>query len=150
MDLETELRAPVTAVEVFAWVDDLASYPRWMPLVHSASALPSASGLEAAWQVELRGRIGPLARSKRLRMVRTAHEPDRRVRFERRELDGRSHSPWVLDAVVAEEAGGAVLTIHLHYGGALWTGGLLERALSDDIERARERLLALLSASPRR
>jgi hypothetical protein len=77
-------------------------------------------------------------------MVRTVHDPAvHRVRFERRELDGRRHSRWVLDAQVDEHAGGSALQMRLHYGGRLWTGGVLERALSDQIEQGRERLLLL-------
>jgi hypothetical protein len=34
--------------------------------------------------------------------------------------------------------------MHLHYGGRLWTGGVMERVLTDQIEAGRERLTALL------
>jgi hypothetical protein len=96
--------------------------------------------------VDLRGRLGPLARSKRLRMVRTVVDAPRSVRFERRERDGRSHSPWILEAVVEPTDGGASsrLTMHLHYGGGLW-GPVLERLLADEIERSRPRLIGLLT-----
>ena len=54
-----------------------------------------------AWLIELRAHVGPLARSKRLRMVRTACEPvGRTVTFQRAELDGKRHAPWVLRAEV--------------------------------------------------
>jgi hypothetical protein len=98
-----------------------------------------------AWTVELRGRLGPLARSKRLRMVRTGHEPPGQVTFERREVDGRSHSPWVLRAEVEPLAEGSRLTMHLHYGGGMW-GSVLERLLGDEIGRSRARLLERLSS----
>jgi hypothetical protein len=77
-------------------------------------------------------------------MVRTAHEPPRHARFERLEHDGRDHSSWVLEATITEAGGGSRLTMHLHYGGGLW-GPVLERLLSDEIARSRERLLACLS-----
>ena len=38
------------------------------------------------------------------------------------------------------------LDVHLHYGGRLWTGGVLERALADGIERGRETLYELVSS----
>lgn len=77
-------------------------------------------------------------------MVRTAHEPPASVRFERREEDGRSHSPWVLTAEVAAVPGGSRLEVRLHYGGGLF-GPVLERLLADEVERAKPRLIALVS-----
>ncbi len=40
------------------------------------------------------------------------------------------------------------LTMHLHYGGALW-GPVLERLLADEVEAGQQRLRALVS-EPRR
>lgn len=96
---------------------------------------------EEAWVVDLRGRLGPLARSKRLRMVRTVLDAPHHVRFERRELHGRSQSPWVLDAQVEPTAGGSRLSMRLHYGGS-FGDQILERMLHGEIERSRPRLLA--------
>lgn len=145
VDVDADLEAPCDAATVFAHVDELHDYPAWMSLVHRADPLgPDGEG-RPAWQVELRARVGPLARSKRLRMVRTVHDPDGgQVRFERAEADGRSHAAWVLDARVSDSAGGSRLEMHLHYGGRLWTGGVMERVLADQIEAGRERLTALL------
>ena len=96
--------------------------------------------------MDLRGQIGPLRRSKRLRMVRTRSWRPSSVRFERRELDGRSHSPWVLQADVRDGGSGGELEMRLHYGGNLWVP-MLDRMLSDEIERSRPRLLALVGGS---
>jgi hypothetical protein len=106
-------------------------------------AVPDGEGV---WVVDLRGRLGPFARSKRLRMERTAHDEPSCVVFERKESDGRRHSPWVLTAAI-EPTGEATsrLTMHLHYGGGLW-GPVLERLLGDEITRSKPRLLALLRA----
>jgi hypothetical protein len=79
-------------------------------------------------------------------MERTVLEPTRRVVFERRESDGRTHAAWVLTATIDEVDSGARLTMHLHYGGSLFTGGVLEKMLADQIVRGRERLLARLGA----
>src|SRR5690606_21973377 len=103
------------------------------------------------WFVTLRGRIGPLARSKRLRMVRTVHQPpeagaEGRAVFERREVDGRDHSAWVLTATVHGDAGGSELRMDLHYGGSLWVP-LLDRLLTSEIESSRARLRALVDGS---
>jgi hypothetical protein len=83
-----------------------------------------------------------MARSKRLRMVRTLNEPPRRVRFERVETDGRRHADWMLDATVTPEGNGARLDVHLHYSGT-FGGVLLGRMLEEEIERARPRLAEL-------
>jgi hypothetical protein len=147
MDVHASVDAPCAGAVLFPLVDDLGSYPSWSDLVHVAERdVDDPDG--PAWQVELRARVGPLARSKRLRMVRTVHRSDAGlVVFERRETDGRRHAPWVLRAeVVASGVDRCVLHMHLHYGGSLWTGGVLERTLTDQIEAGRERLVTLLAA----
>lgn len=175
MDVHTDLVTPVPPSEVFSWIQDLGTYPEWLDIVaraepepRSGATGPSGAGPSGtvppdavpAWSVDLRARLGPLARSKRLRMVRTRCEPPTLVVFERRETDGRSHSPWILSARItsgrvagpdAPEAGapatepdGSVLHMHLHYGGRL-AGKPLELVLAAEIERSRPRLLALLA-----
>ena len=143
MDVLAELVAPCSAEELFGWVEDLARYPDWLEIVTRVEPLPE--GGEPAWAVDLRGRLGPLARSKRLRMVRTVLDPPRAVTFERQELDGRDHSPWRLATVVAEHPDGAELRMALHYGGSLF-GPVLERVLRDEIESSKQRLLDLVAA----
>ena len=148
MDVTADLDAPHPPARVFAVVADLATYPRWLDIVTRAA--PDGPGVQGGdprsgpWSVDLRGRLGPFARSKRLRMVRTVHEAPTHARFERAELDGRSHSPWVLDAQVAPLGDGSRLTMRLHYGGGLWMP-VLERILKDEIERSRTRLLSALA-----
>ena len=155
MDLSADLDAACTPEVLFAHVADLAGYPNWFGIVHKAVVDPlhldvavtpdddGSGGGGDAWLVDLRGRLGPMARSKRLRMVRTVYEKPVRVRFERAELDGRNHSAWVLDASVAAIDGGARLTVNLHYGGS-FGGALLRRMLLDEIEQARPRLAELV------
>jgi Polyketide cyclase / dehydrase and lipid transport len=146
VDVTAGLDAPVEPARLFAWVDDLDRYPAWLDIVPRAERAAAADGdAGPAWVVDLRGRLGPFARSKRLRMVRTEHAPPSSVAFERRETDGRSHSPWVLRAEVEEAGGGSRLTVHLHYGGGLWAP-VLERLLGDAIERSRARLLERATA----
>jgi hypothetical protein len=144
MDVTATLDAPCPPDVLFAVVDDLGRYPQWLDIV--PRAVPEQGrGDEPEWTVDLRGRLGPFARSKRLRMVRTTHDVPTRVVFERRELDGRDHSPWVLSAEVAAAGrSGSRLTMHLHYGGGLWAP-VLERLLRDEIEHSKPRLLALLT-----
>jgi hypothetical protein len=143
VDVVATLGAPHPRERVWSVVSDLGTYPSWLEIV--AKAVASDDG---SWQVDLRGRLGPFARSKRLRMVRTEAEEPATAVFERHELDGRQHSPWVLRAEVARDGEGSLLTMRLHYGGSLW-GPVLERLLGDTIERSRGRLLTVLDASGR-
>ncbi len=146
MDVDVSLEAPCAPDALFAWVDDLSCYPRWLDLVPRAEPVAPIEGDPGpAWQVDLRARLGPLARSKRLRMVRTEHEASRVARFERLEHDGREHSEWVLQATVTPVGeGGSRLTMHLHYSGGLF-GPVLDRVLHDEVARSRPRLLALVA-----
>lgn len=139
MDVTADLDTPHSPERVFALVEDLTRYPAWLDIV--PKVVPEG---DDAWLVDLRGRLGPFARSKRLRMIRSRHDAPHAVRFERDEKDGRTHSPWVLDASVTALDDGSRLTMHLHYGGGLF-GPVLEPLLRDEINRSRPRLLALLS-----
>lgn len=145
MDAQSHLRTHRAPSAVLAHVDDLTRYPNWMRLIHAVEPLePDERG--PAWRVELRARLGPFARSKRLRMVRTVHEPPGRIVFERIEDDGRDHASWTLTLTLRSEDpdGPTDLDVNLHYGGSLWTGGVLERVLADEVDRGRDRLLSLL------
>ena len=149
MDLTATLDAACSPAELFSRVGSLDTYDEWLEIVPRTEVAPPAdSDPGPAWFVTLRGRLGPLARSKRLRMVRTAHdEPGDgsagSATFERRELDGRDHAPWVLRATVTPEGVGSRLTMDLHYGGSLWVP-LLDRLLTNEIESSRERLRRLV------
>jgi Polyketide cyclase / dehydrase and lipid transport len=152
MELVRTLDAPVSPDRLFALVDDLAVYPTWMPLVHDVTEVAWPDG-GPVWDVELRAKVGPFARSKRLRMRRTERVAPEHAVFERAEVDGRAHSPWVLRAAVAPTADGAStsrLTMSLRYGGSLWTGAALQRVLDHEVDRGRTNLLALLSSEPTR
>jgi hypothetical protein len=143
VDVVASLAAPEPPVALLPWVEDLARYPEWLDIVPRAVLVEAhADDVGPAWSVDLRGRLGPFARAKRLRMVRTEHD-DHHARFERIEHDDRQHSTWVLDASIAEVPGGSTLTMRLHYGGRLWMPAL-DRLLADEIERSRPRLLACL------
>jgi hypothetical protein len=145
VDITATLDAPCPPEALHPWVDDLGRYPEWLDIVPRAvpvAAHPDDAG--PAWSVDLRGRLGPFARAKRLRMVRTASEAPHHARFERAEHDGREHSAWVLDAEVEATDDGSRLTMRLHYGGRLWMP-VLDRLLSEEIERSRPRLRRLVS-----
>lgn len=151
MDVVAEVATGAPSGPVHELVADLATYPEWLEIVRSAEpAVAADDDVGPAWSVVLQARIGPLRRSKRLRMVRVTNTPTE-VRFLRHELDGRSHSEWRLEALIAEStdspdgaATGCRLTMRLHYGGALWIP-VLDRLLAEEIERSRPRLIARLS-----
>jgi ribosome-associated toxin RatA of RatAB toxin-antitoxin module len=141
VDIVVDLAAPCPPSTMFAWVDDLTRYPQWLTIV--SDVVPDDDG---GWEVELRAKLGPFSRSKRLRMVRSAQEHPTLVVFDRQELDGRTHADWQLRGVVAETNAGCRLVFTLHYDGGLW-GGPVERLLSEEIVRAKARLLKLVSSA---
>lgn len=100
---------------------DLSVYSHWLTLVSAAEPIDDAE--PPTWNVTIKAQLGPLARSKRLRMARTELE-EARVKFERAEVDGRNHAEWILEAFVVPSAtidGGSDVLVHLYYGGALWS-----------------------------
>jgi Polyketide cyclase / dehydrase and lipid transport len=137
---------PASAHDVFPYVSRLEAYPPWLRLVHRAEVV--ADDPLPTWDVELRARVGPFARSKRLRMQRVRLEPDRGALFERAEIDGKEHAMWALRVELTPDGDETVLTMHLAYDGRLWTGGVLERVLDDEVRRARVNLVELLSTRP--
>jgi hypothetical protein len=130
----------VMPAEVFAHVGLLDEYPSWMRLVHKVRPLDPDEG-RPAWWVELRARV-----------VRVVVEQDRAVRFERVQPDDRDHANWILDVELTEREGATVVTMHLEYTGDLWTGGVLNRVLEDEIRRGREglRRVVLGTSAPSR
>jgi len=148
--VEQVFSAPTEADEdhLYQVVADLGTYPDWLEMVSRAEPAAPAPDRpdEVAWSVTLRARLGPLARSKRLRMVRTVAD-GRVVRFERQELDDREHSSWVLSAKVGPLSEGSwrsQVTVDLRYGGSLWSG-LLDAVLQHAAEDATERLQAYVA-----
>jgi hypothetical protein len=147
MRIERDALVPGPPDRVFAMVDDLSVYPAWMDLVHDVDEQAPTDG-HRTWSVELQAQVGPFARSKRLRMVRVVHDLGRRVVFQREEIDGRRHSPWVLTAALhpeIDEVARTRLRMTLTYGGNLWTGAVLQRVLDEHIERGTTALCALVA-----
>lgn len=154
VDQQFKVEAQAAPERLFPIVADLGRYAELLDIVHRVE--PDAPGPDGrpAWLVTLRAKLGPFARSKRLRMVRTVCDEPHRVRFERAELDGRDHSSWVLEALVEPsgtgstligETTGSAVTMALAYGGSLWTSAL-EGLLRDQVTDAVARLDALAAA----
>ena len=144
MDLVRELVIPAPPDVVFTHIDDLDAYPAWMTLISEVGRLDDDA---PAWSVVLQAQVGPFTRSKRLRMIRTRLDPDRRAVFERSEIDGRRHAMWRLDAELEPADGGSLLRMGLFYGGRLWGGPVLERALDAKVAESSERLLRLVAGN---
>lgn len=142
------LDTPGPPEDLFAELQNLDGYQEWLDIVDRVvPAEPDDGDPGPAWLVDLHASIGPLRRSKRLRMTRDLHEAPNRVRYVRRETDGRRHSAWRLTAQVSRsEGGGSHLEMSLYYGGSLWVP-MIERLLRDEVERSRPRLLARLDGS---
>jgi uncharacterized protein YndB with AHSA1/START domain len=131
---------------LFEAMSDLATYAHWMKLIERCEpADPFAGDAGPAWWVTLRAKVGPFARSKRLRMVRTHTDAPHAARFERREIDGRTHSAWVMDATVQSSQLGSVVTVDLSYSGGLWSGPL-DAVLGSQVDDAVPRLRQYISA----
>lgn len=136
MDLTATASLAVAPSRALAEVADLATYPHWLGIVQRA--VPDGEG----WAVDIGARLGPFKKAKRVRMVRTVHD-EAHVRFDRAELDGKAHSPWVLSAEVQPAGAGTELTVRLHYGGSAWLPGL-DLVLAQEVRRAGSRLEARL------
>ena len=149
MDVRVDIDIPCGPSAIYPFVCDLVQYPQWMGLVHSAVLDPTTTG-PTAWIVELRGKIGPFARSKRLRMQQVVTDSPHHVRFERSEDDGQQHGQWVLEVKIADLGTELVpkssLKMTLHYGGRLFSS-VVERALQDEIEMSKKRLLHLVMSA---
>ena len=144
MDLTASAPLGAAPDRVFAELSDLGTYPAWLGIVHGAEeaeADPRDPG--PAWFVDLGVAIGPIKRTKRVRMVRTERVAPARVRFERLEHDGEEHSAWVLTAAVEKIGAGSLLTMDLHYGGAPSLPGV-DMLLREEVRRAGGRLEARL------
>jgi hypothetical protein len=159
MELEASLHTAAPRSAVIAYVAELDKYPQWMALVHSASLVHGTH--QPTWEVELRAKVGPFARSKRLRMARTqfVEGEETRIVFERRETDGRQHAAWRLSITVrdntstsdaravTQQAGthlaGTHLAMHLHYDGRFFVS-VVEAILQQNIDAGRKRLSELL------
>jgi hypothetical protein len=139
VELTADLDAPCSPDALFEWVDDLDRYPSWLGIVARTERHDGGE----TWTVDLRARVGPLSRAKRLTMRRTEHDQPHLAVFERDESDGREHGAWVLRAEVVPTEAGSRLAMTLRYDGRWWAAPL-QWVLAEEIERSRVRLLELV------
>jgi hypothetical protein len=137
---------PASPDRLFATMSDLGTYVEWMTLIErSEPAVAAAGDAGPAWWVTLRAKVGPFARSKRLRMVRTHMDEPSVVRFDRCETDGKSHSAWIMEARIEALESGSQVTVELSYSGGLWSGPL-DAVLGSKVDDSVPRLRAYVSA----
>ncbi|MDA3015397.1 MAG: SRPBCC family protein [Actinomycetota bacterium] len=123
---------------------DLAGYGRWVSIIGDVVR----DGPDA-WLVELRADLGPLRRSKRLRMVRLDAESSQSIRFSRSELDGRRHANWELRLAVEPNSDESLISVELDYDGRVPLGPF-ESLVKAEVSAAARRLESILSAEPER
>ena len=145
MKHSSELAVQTDPTTVGAVLSDLGTYPHWNDLVHEAVTADAApDDVGPAWLTTLRAQVGPFARAKQLRFVRVLDETVddvHRTRFERREVDGREHANWIMEAEVrpGSTPDSSTVTLILTYEGGLWVPAL-GSILGSAIERATTRL----------
>src|SRR5450755_388086 len=71
VNVEAVIELSVAASRVYAELEDLDAYPRWLSIVGKADRV----GPGPAWLVDLSTGVGPLRLHKRLRVVRVGAEP---------------------------------------------------------------------------
>jgi len=138
------VQTQATTGRLYDVIADLGTYPSWLDVVAGADPESSDATDAPVWLVTLRARVGPFARSKRLRVERTDTDGETFARFERRELDGRDHADWVMHATVEDVKGvTSELRLDLSYSGGLWSGPL-DAVLGNEIDTAVARLPAYI------
>lgn len=133
---------PAAVVDVLA---DLSTYPAWNDLVSSAEPLEQlADDAGPVWRTTLTAKVGPFARSKQLRFVRSALNTDDEtsvttISFSRSEDDDRSHASWTMECSISPEDSSSRVQLTLAYDGGLWVPAL-GSVLDGAIERSTRRL----------
>ncbi len=138
MRQSVELVVKASTEEAFAALRDLETYRDWLGFIHSVDELVAAN--ETSWNVVLRSELGPFARMKKLRMVRTSELPYSSVTFSRVEIDGKEHSNWTLDvSCLSLTETTTQLSLTVVYSGGFWSRPL-ESVFNSHVEDAKVKL----------
>lgn len=127
---------------VLAEIEDLPGYSDWHGMVHAVEA--DGDG----WLVDLKGRLGPFTKTKRVRLVRAESTVPGEVRFVRKELDRTDYGGWELQGTVepATGEGPCTLRFRLLYDGSSPLTSMLEPVLRAETHRSADRLRQRLAA----
>jgi hypothetical protein len=142
LNLRAEAVLPCSLQRAAVELESLDGYPTWLGIVLAVQpSEPAPTDPGPAWWVDLGGRLGPVRKTKRVRMVRTLRT-EREVRFERGEIDGRTHNRWVLEArLTPEGAERTQVEMTVEYSGDRRVP-VLDRVLRQEVGRAGRRLVA--------
>jgi len=119
----------------------LRDLSEFQPLVSIIDVVRPES--DAVWSVDLRADLGPIRRSKRLRMARVSADDEGTLVFERQELDNRRHASWRLTIEIQPVANGSGVEIILDYDGRVPLG-VLEGLVAEEIVAASQRLESII------
>ncbi len=141
--MHKELNATVNKPLDSVWpvVSDLATFPQWIEIVDTVVV---DAGEPPAHFVILKARLGPISRSKKLRMVQTARggesdpEANNSVTFERQETHDIEVAMWKMNVTACSTGESSTqLSISLSYDGELWLpafGAILDSQVPKTIE----------------
>lgn len=143
MDVTLGAKMNAAPAAVLAEIEDLPGYPDWHGMVHAVE--PDGDG----WLVDLKGRLGPFTKTKRVRLVRVESTVPGQVRFVRKELDRTDYGGWELQGTVEPATGDGPCTLRfrLLYDGSSPLTSMLEPVLRAETHRSADRLRQRLAAS---
>lgn len=134
-----ELNVASSLDNVFTALRDLETYTEWLSFIDSIEKV-EIQGEDQSWIVVLRSQLGPFARMKKLRMVKSSEHLGRSVCFSRSEVDAKEHSSWDLEVSCSSlDDANTKVALTVSYGGKFWSRPL-ETAFNSHVEEAKTRL----------
>lgn len=146
MNVEADFEAPCPPELLFSIVEDLAEISPWLDLLGDAVPCSPAQGdIGPAWDSTFAIKLGPLTKTKDVRLVRIVHKAPSEVVYERHEVpvEGRDPSQiamWRLTLKVRPVDSGSRLDVHVFYGGDA-LGDMAEGILTKELKKSRPALL---------
>lgn len=145
MNVEASFDAPCTPELLFSIVEDLTNITPWLDLLGGADPSPvDPSDAGPAWDATFAIKLGPLTKTKDVRLVRIVHTPPTDVVYERHEfpIEGKDTSQiamWRLTLRVTPTDTGSSLHVHVFYGGDA-LGDMAEGILTKELKKSRPAL----------
>lgn len=146
MNVEASFEAPCTPELLFSIVEDLGNITPWLDLLGGAEPSPAdPADTGPAWGATFAIKLGPLTKTKDVRLVRIVHSPQADVVYERHEVpvEGRDVAQiamWRLTMTVSPTDAGSALHVHVFYGGDA-LGDMAEGILTKELNKSRPALL---------
>lgn len=146
MNVEESFDVPCAPEVLFAITEDLANISPWLDLLGAAvPASPDPSDVGPAWDATFVVKLGPLTKTKDVRLVRIEHEPYKSVVYERHEIPTEGKDPskiamWRLTLKVSPTNDGSSLFVNVFYGGDA-LGDMAEGILTKELNKSKPALL---------